>query len=218
MNWTYGNHWERFPIRPGEIWQAGQHRVICADITKLDPVALLGAPDLIYVDPPWNQGNVASFYTKAGQKGQGSFTELREALMRTFQAARVVWAEMGKQHIDEFAAQVERSGGKITHRFSCTYYRRHLVYLIRADFSGGPALRAGAVAALEGADDEKTPGLVLQAEAWARRILDPCTGRGLTGRTTHQQGRRFCGSELNPRRLANLLAWFADQGLDARPL
>jgi hypothetical protein len=213
VNWTYGDHWERFPVRRGEVWAAGEHRVTCADITITSPVQVLGTPDLIYTDPPWNQGNVASFYTKAGQKGGGCFTALREALMRVFQTAGIVWAEMGKLHIDDFISQMEQAGGKLTHRFACTYYRTKLVYLVRVSFLGGPDLPAGVAERIEGADDANTPGLVMAAETWARIIMDPCTGRGLTGRTAHKYGRRFIGSELNPRRLANLLSWYADQGL-----
>ena len=44
-------------VKPGEVWQLGNHRLMCGDSTKLDDVhKLLGEErlDLIITDPPYN--------------------------------------------------------------------------------------------------------------------------------------------------------------------
>jgi len=37
---------------------------------------------------------------------------------------------------------------------------------------------------------------------WGDKVIDPCTGRGLTAMTAAEMGRVFTGTELNPRRAA----------------
>lgn len=46
-------------IKPGEVWQLGNHRLMCGDSTKIEDVQkLLGAEmlDLVITDPPYNVG------------------------------------------------------------------------------------------------------------------------------------------------------------------
>jgi len=66
--WLYGDSWERFPIKDGEVWQAGKNLVAVKDLTNLDNLDFFGRDtfDMSYIDPPWNTGNINSFYTKAG--------------------------------------------------------------------------------------------------------------------------------------------------------
>src|SRR3954451_20395041 len=43
--------------RPGDIWQIGQHRLICADSTKAESYQALLGPEraqMVFTDPPYN--------------------------------------------------------------------------------------------------------------------------------------------------------------------
>ena len=107
-NWLYGNAWERFPIKPGEVWTAeGQGKVYCQDLfnddifnflSKLPPI------DVLYVDPPWNTGLLKGFRTKAKKPLDGEtihtfLTRLVDVMQ--FVNAKVNYIELVKQHIDD---------------------------------------------------------------------------------------------------------------------
>ena len=53
-------------VKRGDIWQLGEHRIMCGDATiKADTEALMGGEkaDLVFTDPPWNVnygGNLAA--------------------------------------------------------------------------------------------------------------------------------------------------------------
>ena len=51
--WDYGGAFERHPIQTGTA------------VFDPPPDFMLRA-DCLFVDPPWTQGNMTSFYTKAG--------------------------------------------------------------------------------------------------------------------------------------------------------
>jgi len=66
MKWLYGDSWEKFPIQPGQVWGVGDSRVSVHNLFNPLPGFMLRA-DCLFMDPPWNLGNLNSFYTKAGR-------------------------------------------------------------------------------------------------------------------------------------------------------
>jgi hypothetical protein len=54
---------EKWGVQPGDLWIAGDHRIICADCTDEDAIARLldGAiPDMVFADPPYGISIVAA--------------------------------------------------------------------------------------------------------------------------------------------------------------
>ena len=56
-------------VKPGEIWQLGEHRLMCGDSTVADSVALLmdgEKADMVFTDPPYNcnYGNIKHYKFK----------------------------------------------------------------------------------------------------------------------------------------------------------
>lgn len=195
--WRYGDSWERFPIADGETWThaASGSALTVHDIRDPLPEHMRGV-DLLYADPPWNQGNVNSFITKAGMdRYVGSFAEFLVALASAIDtvAPRVCYLEAGAKHVDDVAALL---GARWQHvdRWKIRYYRKHPCYLLRGASTPAPA-------DLTGLDDEETPLASIEAEAPAA-VADICAGRGLTLLAAHQSGLPFHGTELNRRRLA----------------
>jgi 16S rRNA G966 N2-methylase RsmD len=196
--WLYGDSWERYPIEPGEVWGLPDgSRLAVHNI--FDPLPAWMRADLLFVDPPWNQGNLSSFYTKAGRTDYPAFADFTEVLFQRIAeiGAETVYIEIGNQAVD---AWYERLAGQFEHvqRWPVTYYRKHPTNIIRGsrrrlidfDFSG--------------IDEERCISIIAEIEDY-QVIADPCMGRGLVGMAAFSSGRRFVGTELNKRRLAVLL-------------
>ncbi len=216
--WLYGDSWERFPIETGQVWRAGNNVVSARDLTHLDSLDFLGRTkfDMSYIDPPWNTGNINSFYTKAGfseRKQFNSFIEKLIVLIRKH-SPYVNYLEMGKQNLEYVKDLIYRHNGIVTNVWKIKYYRKHDCYLIRYSFTYPDMLDYD----FTGMDDELTPKMAIFMEKNVENVLDLCTGRGLTGRTAFAQGKQFFGIELNKRRLANLIDFYSKQGLTINKL
>jgi DNA modification methylase len=212
-NWLYGDSWEKFPIEPGQIWTAGQHEVMVADVTKNNISSLLNGKkaDMSYIDPPWNSSNINAFYTKAGLKERRDFKLFLKKLIEQVKlySPNVNYMEMGFENVHFLEDLIESMGGWLTNSWDIFYYRIKPCHLIRFTFTDNPPVKVD----FTGMDDDDTPHLAISSEKDIQTVLDFCTGRGLTGRTAHALGKTFIGTELNKRRLACLLNDFHKQGL-----
>ena len=214
--WRYGDAWERYPIEPGEVWQAGAGRVAVGNLFDGLP-PFMRTHDLVFVDPPWNLGNLNSFYTKAGRIDYADeFGRFLDALFAGLGAIAPItcYIEMGRQHADEVAERLERSwcwsGG--VQRWNVTYYRKHPCVLMRASIDGPSPLD------YTGIDEARCIQLAVKAEERCASVADPCMGRGLVGLAAFRAGRPFAGTDINKRRLACLLDAIARQGGKVRRL
>jgi len=211
--WRYGDSWEKYPISDGETWTHAESgsAVTVHDIRDPLPNHIRGI-DLLYADPPWNQGNVNTFVTKAGMTRRvSSFAEFLAALAVAIEAIgpRVCYLEAGDRHVADVEALLA-ARWPLVERWKITYYRRKFCWLLRAGHDGSPRDYAGM-------DDDDTPLAAVQAEAPAS-VADCCTGRGLTMLAAHQCGIPFHGTELNRRRLAVAIERAAVVGFNYRKL
>jgi predicted RNA methylase len=211
--WTYGDSWEKFPINENEVWKAGNHLLTVRDLTNLTNLDFFGIKefDMSYIDPPWNTGNINSFYTKAGLEERKQFNSFIIKLIDLIKVCspEVNYMEMGKQNKDFVINEIENAGGKVTNEWKITYYKKFPCFLIRYTFSDLPGIDLN----LTGIDDDDTPMIVMQAEKNISNVIDLCTGRGLTGRTAQKLGISFYGNELNKRRLACLIDYYSQLNL-----
>lgn len=196
--WTYGNAWEKFPIQAGETWQAGTGRVAVHDITQPLPPFMKEA-DCLFIDPPWNLGNLNSFYTKAGRDDyHSSFGRFADIFFQRVAEVgpAVCYIEIGNQNVADWTARLSALYPVVQH-WPVFYYRKHPTNIIR----GGTSMTE---IDLTGMDEVECINLIAWFESY-RVIGDLCMGRGLVGAAAHKTGRPFVGTELNPRRLACLL-------------
>ena len=204
--WKYGNSWENYPCRSGEVWieQETNSKLAVWDLFDGLPAFMLEA-DLIYTDPPWNTGNMRSFYTKAGLSTDDTFREFLEVLFDAVEEinAPVCYLEIGKQNIDVFANCLGLIY-PVVERWEVTYYRKNPSWLVR----GG---ESPATFDFTGHDDMDTPRLAMENE-WFSCVADLCMGRGLTAVTAFEMGQQFVGTELHPRRLACTIDKVAKKG------
>lgn len=210
IKWRYGDAWEEFPIEPGEVWGLPNgSRVAVHDIFQPLPGFMMQA-DLLFVDPPWNLGNLKSFYTKAYRDDYPqSFSKFADTLFTRIRQINPIacYIEIGNQEVD---AWEKRLGTLYPHvqRWPVLYYRKHPTNLLRGSRIG--PIRYD----FSGIDEARCIELVAQMEGFI--IGDLCMGRGLVGLAAYRNGKPFVGTELNKRRLANLLQRIARLGGDVQ--
>jgi DNA modification methylase len=211
--WSYGTAGDRYPVQPGEIWTAGPHTLICADLEDIEPeqIARYGVPDLIYADLPYNAALASGYRTKAGMPRKVNYASFLYRVARLSLMCRgSTFIETGNASVAATRQVFENVGFALVGTWPITYYRTHpaaLLRFIHAEDAPSPIGNAS------GLDDEDTPGWAMaNASAHGDLVADWCTGRGLTPVAAHHHGRRFIGTELHPRRLAVTLEKLAALG------
>jgi hypothetical protein len=207
--WRYGDAWEKFSIREGEVWGIPEmgSRVAVHNIYDSLPAFMLQA-DLVFVDPPWNLGNLNTFYTKAGRLDyRPAFAEFADVLFQRIGeiGPRACYIEIGRQGVADFVARLQRLY-PVVQQWAVTYYRKHPTWIIR-----GGAMPADL--ALAGLDEATCIKIIARCEEY-ECIGDLCMGQGLVGLAAYAAGKPFVGTELNQRRLAVLLQKLARQGAE----
>jgi hypothetical protein len=209
---------DRYNVHPGDVWQAldltGTPRAIlaCGDIQR-DTFQLAhqaaGAPriSLLYSDPPWGAGNARTFRTKAGLRdGPVDFTILAQHIAALCRLAAHYIIEMGGRYYQHVQTILQDVTERPVHAYRGGWGPRAKPGAVargEARYSSMRYLTSTELDVLDGTCDHYTPALSINALTqpgdW---IADCCTGRGLTPRSAISSGRRFVGSELNPRRVA----------------
>ena len=163
--------------------------------------------DLLYSDPPWNQGNVNSFVTKAGLKTYirsfGQFCDSLFARIDLF-TPEICYLEIGKENYKQFSTRLKKRFDFVQD-WQIRYYNKHPCYLLR----GGPTATE---TDFTNYDDTKTPTLAIRTDN-PGSVADICTGRGLTMIAAHNNYSKFIGTELNQRRLAVAIDRAAQAGV-----
>ena len=206
MDFRYGDAWEQFPIQFGEVWGLDNgSRVAVHDIFEPLPEFMYLA-DLIFVDPPWNQGNLTCFYTKAKRTDYQQFTAFTDVLFRRIAeiGPQTCYIEIGNQFVDAWYERLAQLY-PILQRWPVVYYRKYPTNIIRGGQAPVPADFAGM-------DEARVITIVAQIEDY-QVMGDLCMGQGLVGLAAQAAGKPFVGTELNPRRLAVLLQKLANKGL-----
>jgi len=206
MKWRYGDAWEQFPIEAGEIWGLPDgSRVAVHDIFDRLPRFMTEA-DILFVDPPWNQGNLTAFYTKAYRDDYQTWGDFEDVL---FQRIRDVdpatcYLEIGNQNVGAWEARLGALFGRLQ-RWPVVYYGKHPTNLLRGSHS------APINHDFTGVDEADAIKMIARIEDY-RVLGDLCMGQGLVGIAAYDAGRPFVGTELNKRRLANLIQKTAKRG------
>jgi hypothetical protein len=206
--WEYGEAWKRHPIQGMHVRFADGSEV--REHNLFDPLPLfMRRADLLFVDPPWNRGNLNSFYTKAGRSDhRDSFEEFYERLWVCVDeiSPRTCYIEMGKEYLGEFLVEMKRRFKAVTF-FNSTYYhgKDKLCYVIR-----GASKRRKLP--LDGMDEEEIISWICANENFGC-IGDLCMGMGLVGLYAYENGKNFVGTELNHKRLAVLVEKLNVNGL-----
>jgi len=202
--WTYGDEGVMFDVKPGEVWQAGQHRFVCSDLMESDQFdEFVNYSTLVYTDPPYTQAMITGYRTKAGL-GRGDY-KLLDLYGRLLGLAgnRPCYLEGGLSVTDQVWHFIqERSEGCA--RWPITYDRNKPSVLY---YAGPPPPKM----TLSNLDDLDIPELVLRTYGHGV-VADCCAGRGLTAVSAERAGWMSVNNELHPNRMSAALARLAAMG------
>src|SRR5690625_3473593 len=196
--WNYGDAYKRHPVSDGTVVFSDGSRLQTHDI--FDPLpSFMSQADLLFLDPPWNLGNLNSFYTKADRDDYRDNFEIfyRRMFRRIGEIQpKVCYIEVGKDYLAEFIVEVQHLYKWVTF-YNSTYYHRKdsLCYVIRG--SNGRRKRLP----LDGLDEEDIIKWVCANEEY-ECIGDLFMGLGLVAIHAYENGKKFVGTELNHKRLA----------------
>lgn len=157
--------------------------------------------DLIFVDPPWNKGNLNTFYTKAEKVERlDSFGIFYKRLFECIKeiAPRTCYIEIGKEYLADFIMEMKDIFKYVTF-YNSTYYHKkdRLCYVVR----GSNRYKKPK---LDNMDEEDIIEWICKNEDY-NCIGDLCMGMGLVGLNAYKNGKKFVGTELNHKRLSVLI-------------
>lgn len=199
-DWEYGKAYEEYPVDETGYEFADESFIQVHNIFEPIPEFMKRA-DLLFIDPPWNLGNINAFYTKAeiGER----LTDFDEFYKRLFKCIKeikpsVCYVEIGKEYLADFIIEMRKQYKYVTF-YNSTYYHRKdsLCYVVRGS-------RKFKKPKLDGIDEEDIIKWVCANEDY-ECIGDLCMGRGLVGINAHINGKTFVGTELNHKRLSVLI-------------
>jgi hypothetical protein len=200
--WNYGGAYKHYDLT-GIIELPHDSRVMVCDWTRDIPVFMLEA-DTLFIDPPWNLGNAKTFYTKAGQAYCGmSFVDFSQVLFQRIDyiGPQCLFLEIGKEYLSWYLEACKIRYRYVTF-YNAIYYKRrqNKCYIIHATNIYGQRYHKE----LEDRDEAEIIAWICQHHNY-QCIGDLCMGTGLVGKNAFLVGRRFVGTELNPKRLAVLV-------------
>ena len=199
------------------MMEIGRHRLLCGDVTRNDLNILMDGKkaDIVYVDPPWNNGIATLFRRWAGKPSKvrvsDFFVDLLEGLKK--HSNGVIIADVGEQTFLEFRTIAEQMGAKTIDSVMKTWGENDGVYYTWigtfTDTDCGWYDSKVMEKYQANTDNEKALEYLLSEwksyplnQSGKGIILDPCIGYGLTARLGHTLGLTIYGMELNPKRLA----------------
>lgn len=152
--------------------------------------------DYIVFDPPWNGGNLKSFYTKADlvldQEWFGFIDRIFE-LMRTLKV-NSCYMEFGEQYLNLAVERMNEVFDNVR-VIESRYYNKHKCYFVIGENEGHEIELENVIK-----DELKVIDEIISKKDG--RVLDFCLGRGAVSRTAYKYKKPFIGTELNINRLA----------------
>ena len=206
--WNYGDAYLRHPLKDNQIAVFDNGSILKVH-NIFDPLPeFMKEADLIFVDPPWNLGNLNTFYTKAERidyhdKFETFYKRLFECIAEI--RPKTCYIEVGKEYLAEFIIEMKQIFKQVTF-YNSTYYHQKdkICYIIRGSNKRKKL-------PLDYMDEENIIEWICKNEEY-NCIGDLCMGLGLIGLNAARNGKKFVGTELNHKRLSVLLEKLNNEG------
>lgn len=199
-NWNYGDAYIRYPLTDEPYIFEDGSIIQVYDIMDGFPEFMKQA-DLLFIDPPWNKGNLNSFYTKADiDERLDSFEIFYKQLFNCIAEIKpnTCYIEIGKEYLADFIMEMRKLFKYVTFYNSSYYHAKDKIcYVIR----GSNKFKKPK---LDYMDEEDMIEWICANEDY-NIIGDLCMGRGLVGVNAYINNKRFVGTELNHKRLSVLI-------------
>lgn len=197
-NWEYGGAYKRYDMS-GDI-HIGTGIVRVHDIFNPLPEFMKNA-DVLFCDPPYNQSCLKSYYTKAGlEKKPDSFESFFFRLFECIEeiSPRLIFLEVGCKQSEMYEFFL-KNRYKTVVKMDSYYYgnRSNKCVILCASNDEIPSC----ILSMPFMDEEKVIEYICKNVEYSC-IADPCMGKGLVAYYSNKYGKKFVGTELNPKRLA----------------
>ena len=204
-DWSYGGYAAKYGVMKGGEYDIGTGHVKCCDLTEELPEFMKRA-QVVFVDPPCSQGNLQSFYTKAGVRLEIQFSLFLPKLFECIQeiAPQVCFIESFASNIDDVKTFISTEFRYMAVIQSHYYHNRKNQCWIVAGVNKEPEGWEDWCMSVHDMDEQSIIREICSAIMPKSTIGDLCMGRGLVGYYANKIGRPFVGTELNPSRLAVL--------------
>lgn len=208
MIWEYGEVYKKHNMN-GIIELPNNSQVQVCDWLK-DLPEFMRRADTLFIDPPWNVGNINTFYTKAEMSyPQVDFLEFSAQLIERVCtiAPSTIFVEMGKEYLGWWLNTLQADYRYVTF-YNSTYYRKreNKCYVIHATNDH----KTRRYKPLEDMDEADIIAWITANHQYDC-IGDLCMGTGLVGRRAYDAGKSFVGTELNYKRLALLVEYIMEK-------
>jgi 16S rRNA G966 N2-methylase RsmD len=192
-------------IKNGEIVKQKTSTLACGSLHDMNLInKLLNGirVDMIYCDPPWNNGILTNYRKRAGYVSKDTVSNILDSILLIVQKLKpkVLYLEIGVQNKHLVEEKFKQYNKKC---FNITYYGKKPCFLYQIYFintTGGYDF--------SNIDDAETPYFAISYEKQhlhIKNVLDICAGTGITGRAAKQNGIYFFGLELNKEKISKLL-------------
>lgn len=196
-NWNYDDAYLRYPCQNELITFDNGSKLRVHDIFNELPSFMLEA-DLLFVDPPWNRGNLNTFYTKADLKNdRGDYDDFYKILFTRIKEIKptICYVEVGKQYLADFIIEMRKIFKYVTFYNSSYYHKKdNICYVVRGSNNFKKPK-------LDYMDEEDIIAWICENEEYTC-VGDLCMGRGLVAINATKNKKRFVGTELNHKRLS----------------
>jgi hypothetical protein len=211
-DWEYGGIYHAYDMN-GIIELPNNSKVMVCDWTETLPEFMKEA-DTLFIDPPWNTGNMNTFYTKADKEHRSfGFLAFSDTLFNRIDQIEpnYLFIEMGKEHLSYYLEACKKRYKYVTF-YNSTYYKKvsNKCYVIHAtDDSKRKRYKE-----LEDKDEADIIKWLCENHSY-KCIGDLCMGRGLVGKYAYLNNKKFVGTELNKKRLAVLINFIQQASCNA---
>ncbi len=200
-DWEYGGFAEKYDMAQEEI-HIGTGIVKVHDIFKPLPKFMRDA-DVVFSDPPYNRSALNGYYTKAGlNEKPSSFESFFYRFMECLDiiSPRLVCLEVGVPQTEMYMKSLKEIGYS---NILCkeSYYYGNKSQKCNILFAVKQGSIPEVLQEMPFMDEEKVVEYICNKVDYAC-IGDLCMGKGLVGYYSNKAGKRFVGTELNPKRLA----------------
>jgi hypothetical protein len=201
VKYNYGDIYKEYPLEEGRPYIFEDGSIIQVHNIYNKTPEFMYKSDVLFIDPPWNLGNLNTFYLKAEQEERiESFKEFYTRLFTVIKDInpKMCFVEVGKEHLADFIIQMRKIFKYVTF-YNSTYYhsKDKLCYVIQ-----GSSKRRNYK--LDGMDEQHIIEWVCKNIEY-EYIGDLCMGQGLVGYYSNMYGKKFVGTELNHKRLSVLI-------------
>ena len=204
MDYEYKGLYKNYDMT-GEI-KIGTGIVKVHDITQPMPDFMFSA-DAVFCDPPCSRGNIRSFYTKAGKTADNNTLDDLNIAIFNYLAElkpKICFIETFKSNTDFFISCLQELFPNVEKIQSTYYHRQENKCYITAAWREDFEFVLAKWKELEGLDEQDIIRWICENVDY-ECIADPCIGLGLVGWYAYKAGKKFVGTELNPKRLAVLV-------------